>query len=310
MAHIYSFPQREPPGDLLLVDCIEFNARFRYADPVADLAFLAMDLRFNGRGDLASLLADSYFSASGDDGGRRLLEFYVAYRAVVRGKVESFALLADEIPEADRLRALARARPYMLLALGALSPPDLKPCLLASTGLPGTGKSWLAKGLARDARCVRISTDRVRKRLAGVPEGEEARVTLDDTHYTSDWNDRTYDACFDAAEDELWHGKRVVLDGTFRSDRHRRRIAALAERWSVPCCVFVCEADPELVRQRLDSRPPGSSDAGWDVYQALAAKWDVPDDALGLPVHRLSTAGDPEATLQGATTVLRGLGLM
>jgi hypothetical protein len=39
------FPDREPPADLIIIDCIEFNERFRFADPVADMAFLAMDSR-------------------------------------------------------------------------------------------------------------------------------------------------------------------------------------------------------------------------------------------------------------------------
>ena len=47
--HIYLFPEREPPDDLVVVDCIEFNERFRFADPVADMAFVVMDLLFHGR---------------------------------------------------------------------------------------------------------------------------------------------------------------------------------------------------------------------------------------------------------------------
>src|SRR5581483_6098318 len=39
--HVYLFPDRIPPEDLVIIDCIEFNERFRYSDPVADMAFLA-----------------------------------------------------------------------------------------------------------------------------------------------------------------------------------------------------------------------------------------------------------------------------
>ncbi len=48
--HVYLFPQREPPGDMVIIDCIEFNPRFRAADPVADMAFLTMDLIRRGAG--------------------------------------------------------------------------------------------------------------------------------------------------------------------------------------------------------------------------------------------------------------------
>src|SRR5262249_6230225 len=74
------FPERRPPADLVVIDCIEFNERFRFADPVADMAFLAMDLAFHGRRDLARAFADTYFEAAGDAERRALLPFYTAYR--------------------------------------------------------------------------------------------------------------------------------------------------------------------------------------------------------------------------------------
>ena len=53
-----------------------------------------------------------------------------------------------EIPEAERSAALAKARAHWLLALGELEVPCRRPCLLLVGGLPGTGKSTLARGLA------------------------------------------------------------------------------------------------------------------------------------------------------------------
>ena len=90
--HVYWFPERNPPGDWIVVDCIEFDERFRYADPIADIAFLAMELTLEGRGDLAESFVDAYLRASGDEEGRSLLPFYMAYRAAVRGKVEGMKL--------------------------------------------------------------------------------------------------------------------------------------------------------------------------------------------------------------------------
>src|SRR5207248_1510585 len=108
------------PEDLFAIDCIEFNERFRYADPVADLAFLVMDLKLRGRPDLAAVLADEYFAAAGDDEGRQLLPFYTAYRAAVRGKVEGFELAEPEVPNDEKAAAAERARTHWLLALGEL----------------------------------------------------------------------------------------------------------------------------------------------------------------------------------------------
>src|SRR5439155_27021114 len=140
----YDFPQQAPPGDLAIIDCIEFNERFRFIDPVADMAFPTMDLAFHGRRDLARVFTDAYFRASGDEEGRALLPLYTAYRATVRGMVEGLELAEKEVPEAERAAALGRARAHWLLALAELEGPGRKPCLLLVMGLPGTGKSRLA----------------------------------------------------------------------------------------------------------------------------------------------------------------------
>src|SRR5262249_40565445 len=160
--------QQSPPADLVVVDCIEFNERFRFADPVADMAFLMMDLEFHGRRDLAAAFADAYFEHSADDQGRRLLPLYVSYRAAVRGKADGLQLAEPEIPQAARDRALLRARGHWLLALNALEAPAKRACLVLVGGLPGTGKSTLAANLASRAAFHVIRSDVVRKELAGL----------------------------------------------------------------------------------------------------------------------------------------------
>jgi aminoglycoside phosphotransferase family enzyme len=118
--HVYYFPDNESPADLVIVDCIEFNERFRFIDPVADMAFAVMDLVFHGRRDLAHSFADCYFVATADEEGRALLPLYTAYRATVRGMVEGLELAEPEVPAAERGSALERARAHWLLALNDL----------------------------------------------------------------------------------------------------------------------------------------------------------------------------------------------
>lgn len=118
--HVYLLPDRPPPHDLIAIDCVEFAPRFRHADPVADAAFLVMDLAFRGRRDLADAFAGAYFRHTGDADGRRLLPFYTAYRAVVRAKVEGLTLREPEVPEADRVRNRDLARRHWQLALEEL----------------------------------------------------------------------------------------------------------------------------------------------------------------------------------------------
>jgi hypothetical protein len=102
--------------EIAILDCIEFNERFRYTDVAADLGFLAMDLDYEGREDLSERLVRSYVLKSGDRELRGVLDFYQCYRAYVRGKVESFRLEAAAISEKEKREAIRRARRYFNLA--------------------------------------------------------------------------------------------------------------------------------------------------------------------------------------------------
>jgi aminoglycoside phosphotransferase family enzyme len=104
--------------EILIIDCIEFNRRFRYTDVAADIGFLAMDLDYRERNDLSKHLIDAYIRVSGDRDILSVLNFYKCYRAYVRGKVESFRLDDPNIPSLEKGQALRRARRFFRLADG------------------------------------------------------------------------------------------------------------------------------------------------------------------------------------------------
>src|SRR6185503_3246761 len=89
------------PGerDLQIVDCIEFTdwLNFRYLDVGYDIAFLAMDLEARGFAALGDEIAGRYLAASGDETLGVLQPLHRAFRALVRGKVESIGARATEI---------------------------------------------------------------------------------------------------------------------------------------------------------------------------------------------------------------------
>lgn len=101
---------------IAIFDCIEFNDRFRCGDVAAEVAFLAMDLEYRGRADLATSFVDRYVEASGDHGLRDLLDFYICYRAYVRGKVESLKLEEPGFSTEEHGTASTLARRYFDLA--------------------------------------------------------------------------------------------------------------------------------------------------------------------------------------------------
>ncbi|RLB16198.1 MAG: hypothetical protein DRN37_04310 [Thermoplasmata archaeon] len=105
------------PG-LPIIDCIEFNERFRYSDTIADIAFLLMDLEYHEGYGEARTLWNSYKTLAKEEGEGidDLVIFYKVYRAFVRGKVNSFQLDDMSIGEEEKEKAIETASRYFELA--------------------------------------------------------------------------------------------------------------------------------------------------------------------------------------------------
>jgi aminoglycoside phosphotransferase family enzyme/predicted kinase len=305
LGHVYYFPDREPPGDLVIIDCIEFNERFRFADPVSDMAFLVMGLTLQGHRELARAFTEAYFLTSGDGEGRALVPFYTSYRAAVRGKVEGLKFARPEIAEADREMALTKARGSWLLALGELEGPGRKPCLVLVGGLPGTGKSTLAQALAELAGFRVIRSDLVRKELAAAAGKGQGPSAFGEGMYAAEWTERTYAECLRRTEGLLFEGERVLVDANFREEAWRRAFLEAATRWGVPGGLLLCQAAPDVVRERLASRRDDASDADWSVYLKAVETWEEPGPRTRAALQTLSTGGSVERALSQAADALR-----
>jgi aminoglycoside phosphotransferase family enzyme len=102
---------------ICIFDAIEFNDRFQYSDVAADVAFLAMDLDYQQRSDLAEYFIERYIQYSEDTRLSLLLPFYKCYRAYVRGKVLSFRLDDPNINTEEKEAATKEASAYFNLAV-------------------------------------------------------------------------------------------------------------------------------------------------------------------------------------------------
>ncbi|MEA3361275.1 MAG: gluconokinase [Thermodesulfobacteriota bacterium] len=99
-----------------IIDCIEFNDRFRYTDIVSDIAFLLMDLEYHGGYEFSKKLWRFYNESGLESGVDSLITFYKVYRAYVRGKVNSFQLDDDNINEEKKEDAIQTSQKYFKLA--------------------------------------------------------------------------------------------------------------------------------------------------------------------------------------------------
>jgi len=102
--------------DLSIFDCIEFNDRLRYTDPLADIGFLMMDLEYHEGSTFSRQLWELYKKSAGEEEVDILLNFYKVYRAYVRGKVTSFQLDDKSIGLEKKEVAVETAKRYFELA--------------------------------------------------------------------------------------------------------------------------------------------------------------------------------------------------
>ncbi len=253
-------------GRLSIIDCIEFNERFRFADTISDIAFLSMDLDYLNRHDLARVLEAAYLKKSGDANGSQLLDFYKCYRAYVRGKVAAFKSREPEQDREERHGAWIDARVHFNLS-GLYASGGFRPKAVLVRGLSGTGKTSLAESLADAANFERISSDEVRKDLAKIPALKAVKAAFGKGIYSERFTEKTYCAMIKKAGDYLKQGRSVILDATFAR-------LAFIEAAKEACNgasfhLIECVADDETVKKHILKRSSeqSSSDADWRIYQ-------------------------------------------
>jgi uncharacterized protein len=243
-------------NDICIYDCIEFNDRFRYGDIASEISFLAMDIDHYGRADISSDFVNYYVNYSGDTDLNRLLSFYKCYRAYVRGKVESFKLDDPVIIPEDKKIALRVAYGYFNLSSFYTRS---RPTLIITVGVTGTGKTTLAKELAKHTGASVISSDIIRKQLAGIPVNQHVYDSFDEGIYSTDFTRKTYDTMLSWGRHSLETGKPVILDATFISHSDREKAREMAEEIGADFYILECCTNEEIIRERLIKRQRESS---------------------------------------------------
>ncbi|MET3494432.1 AAA family ATPase [Variovorax boronicumulans] len=240
-------------GVLVPFDCIEFDPALRWIDVMSDIAFLTMDLKAHGRGDLAFRFLDAWLQHSGDYPGLQVLRFYEVYRALVR------ALASGLGPRVTS--PAAQARPdYLACAAQLATQRHGEARLMITHGFSGSGKSSVAAQLLCAVGAVRVRSDVERKRLHGLaPLARSTDLHLD--IYGAQATRRTFDRLQACAREALLAGYPVIVDATFLQGAERQRFQALAAELRLPFTILDCRAGEAVLRRRVTERDATGTDA-------------------------------------------------
>ena len=253
-------------------DALEFDEALATIDTGYDLAFLLMDLwRRLGR-PAANRVLNRYVARTGDAGLVGGLPFWLSLRAAIRAHAEG--------GEAG----LA----YFALAEAALRRPAAPPCLVAIGGLPGTGKSRLARalapGLGAAPGALVLRSDEIRKRRHGAAPEQR----LPPEAYAPAENAAVFAELAALAGEALRSGRTVVADAAFLRPEERAAMEAAAAAAGAPFHGCWLRAPLDVLRGRVAARTGDASDATVAVLEAAAAR-----DAGPIVWPPLDAASDP-----------------
>jgi len=286
-------------------------------DTTWDIALLANGLALRHRVDLAERLVAEYARSAQDFDLYPLLDFYASLAAARSGKLAW--LCADRLqpgsPRADRARRQARA----LFALARAAPrrPLLPAAVVAMGGQVASGKSTLARLVARQIGAPIVSSDRTRDHLlqaalsesekGSAPEGDLDPEPTPDVHeaqwiqtYEPDFGDRVYEEVLRRAGEVLVSGRPVVIDGCFHTRSRREEARRLAERFGRPFLFVEVATTPEVQRERLRARAvrDGVGLEDWQqIAEGLRADWQPVDELRDREHLRLDGASPPQRSV-------------
>jgi hypothetical protein len=276
---------------VLLFDRIEFNEPFRFVDVIYDVAFVVMDLDARGSRDFGNAFLNTYMEQTGDWEGLQLLPLYLSRQAYVRAKVTSFLLDDPEIPEIVKQEAVDNAANYYRLAWEYTQKGEGK--LMMMSGLSGSGKTTVAKEIARKLGAIHLRSDAVRKHLAGIGVNQKG----DESLYTPQMSEKTYNRLLELGTRLAAQGFPVILDAKYDRQGLRQRVISQATEQNIPFQILHCDAPMEVLRDRVSGRTGDISDATPDLLAQQQAKAEDFTEAEKAHVVSIDTTEDWEGEI-------------
>lgn len=147
--------------------------------------------------------------------------------------------------------------------------------LLLITGLPGAGKTTLARALAARTGALQLNSDVLRREL-----GLRG-------HYRPEDKNQVYERLLARARAALLAGQNVVVDSTFFLESIREPFRRLATACRVPLYWVEVQAQEHHIRERLQHpRPDSEADAA--VFEKIKMAYEpLPEPHLVLHTDEL-----------------------
>ena len=169
------------------------------------------------------------------------------------------------------------------------------PLLLVFTGLPGCGKTTLARRVANALSIPLLSKDRVQSAL--VQQNLAPRATADG-----------YLLILNLAEEQLSLGVSCILDAVFPLPGFRQSLEEIATRHGARLRVIHCICSDEFVwKQRMQGRTQYHdywTPVGWEEVERLKAIYEPWPTST--PVLQIDAIINPDHNFRGILTWLDG----
>lgn len=271
-------------GKPVAFDALEFSESMATIDLGYDLAFLLMDLEILAGRPAANRVLNRYIARTGDVALLVGLPLFLSMRALVRAHVTCHGG-GDWHCYLDYAEAALKPCPSVVVGIG---------------GLPGTGKSTLARalapGLGRTPGALILRSDEIRKRQAGVAPEQH----LPKSAYTEDVSHAVKAELFAGVAQAAQAGHAVIADMTFMDSRDRAALHVAAG--DTPCLGAWLQAPLAVLEARIAARTGDASDADLAVLRRAAAANPGAGNWLGLD----ATSLDALAVLREHVTRVTG----
>ncbi len=146
---------------------------------------------------------------------------------------------------------------------------ERRPALVTVGGWIASGKSTVARGLARELGADLLVADEIRAEHAARGEREALAPGFSSV---------VYEELFARARTALSEGRPVGLYSTFRSRSLRARAREVAARCGADFRFVECRAGEDVCRARLREREEGGAPGWLTMFEHFLPLWEEPDE--------------------------------